>query len=113
MVRFGTWVLLSTLFATGVGRAQAPGKTEAAKLGEFILTADFPVTGRIVSPTLKARTAYFGDVDLRLPELRTLRLRGGSGEMDVVLDAAKHGSNPDHWYNTGFAVDAHARLFIS
>jgi len=94
-------------------RDKVPAEQLRTKMDDFVLTAEFPVTGRIMFPALKARTAYFGDVDLRLPELRTMRLRGGAGEADVVVDAAKYGSAPDQWFDTGFAVDSHAGLVIT
>jgi len=94
-------------------REKIPPEQLRIKMDDFILTAEFPVTGRIMASALKARTAYFGDVDLRLSELRNLRLRGGSGEAEVVLDAAKYGSTPDQWFDSGFAVDSLAGLIIT
>jgi hypothetical protein len=94
-------------------RDKVPGDQLRTKVDDFILTTEFPVTGRIISPALRARTAYFGDVDVRLSELRNLRLHGGSGEVDVVVDAAKYGSAPDQWFDTGFGVDVHGRLVIT
>jgi hypothetical protein len=94
-------------------RDKIPAEQLRTKTDDFILTAEFPVTGRIMFPTLRVRTAYFGDVDLRLSELRQLRLHGGSGEAEVVVDAAKYGSAPDQWLDTGFAVDSHAGLVVT
>ena len=94
-------------------RDKVPAEQLRIKSEDFVLTAEFPVTGRIMFPVLRARTSYFGDVDLRLAELRTLQLRGGAGEADIVLDAAKYGSAPDQWFDSGFAVDAHAGLLVS
>jgi hypothetical protein len=94
-------------------RDRVPAEQLRTKVDDFLLTAEFPVTGRIISPALKVRTAYFGDVDLRLSELRSLRLRGGTGEVDVVVDAAKNGSAPDQWLDTGFTVDGRMRLTVT
>jgi hypothetical protein len=94
-------------------RDKVPPEQLRLKSDDFILTAEFPVTGRIMFPVLRARTSYFGDVDLRLAELRTLQLRGGAGEAEIVVDAGKYGSAPDQWLDTGFAVDSHAGLVIS
>jgi hypothetical protein len=94
-------------------REKVPAEHLRTKVDDFILTAEFPITGRIVSPSIKVRTTYFGDVELRLSELRTLRFSGGSGEMDIVVDAAKYGSAPDQWMDTGFKVDEHSRLVIT
>jgi hypothetical protein len=94
-------------------RDRIPAEQLRLKSEDVILTAEFPVTGRIMFPVLKARTAYFGDVDLRLSELRTLRLRGGAGEAEIILDAARYGSAPDQWFDTGFVVDSHAGLVVT
>ena len=45
-------------------RDKIPPEQLRLKSEDVILTAEFPVTGRIMFPVLKARTAYFGDVDL-------------------------------------------------
>jgi hypothetical protein len=94
-------------------REKFPPDQLRTKAEDFVVTAEFPVTGRIAAPALKVRTTYFGDVDLRLSELRSLRLHGGAGEIDVVVDAAKHGSAPDQWLDTGFPVDAYSRLVVT
>jgi hypothetical protein len=94
-------------------RDKVPAEQLRIKSDDYILTAEFPVTGRIMFPVLRARTSYFGDVDLRLAELRTLQLRGGAGEAELVVDAGKYGSAPDQWFDTGFVVDSHAGLVIT
>jgi hypothetical protein len=90
-----------------------PADQLRTKVEDFIVTAEFPLTGRILTPSLKARTVYFGEVDLRLSDLRHLRLRGGWGDLEVVVDAGKYGSTPDTWLDSGFAVDTHAGLVIT
>jgi hypothetical protein len=94
-------------------RDKVPADQLRTKVEDFIITAEFPLTGRILTPSLKARTVYFGEVDLRLSDLRELRLRGGWGETEVVVDAARYGSAPDQWFDSGFMVDAHAGLVIT
>jgi len=94
-------------------REKIPPEQLRLKVDDYILTAEFPVTGRIMTPALKARTSYFGDVDMRLSELRDLRLRGGMGEAEVVVDAAKYGSGPDQWFDSAFAVDSHSGVVIT
>jgi hypothetical protein len=80
---------------------------------DVIHTAEFTVIGRISSQTIKAHSPHFGDVALKLSELRTMHVRQHGGKQDVVLDAAKHGSSLEQWCDTGIAVDAGQRLLLT
>lgn len=75
-----------------------------------IETTEFTVAGRIAGPALKARTALFGDLDLRLCEVRTIR-RADSPSGAVVVDAARH--TLDAWLDTGINVDSAEPLRLS
>jgi hypothetical protein len=79
---------------------------------DVIHTTEFPVIGRIASPTIKAHSAHFGELALKLSDLRTVHLRGGGGECELTVDASKHGSAPDQWLDTGVNVDVNIRLVI-
>lgn len=79
---------------------------------DYIQTTEFPVIGRIVHPTLKAHSAHFGELHLKLCDLRTLFIRGQSGDGEVVVDAAKYGSAPDQWLDSGIVVDPSQRVSI-
>lgn len=80
---------------------------------DVVHTVEFTIIGRIVSPTIKARSAHFGDLSLKLSDLRTVHLRSAGREIDLQLDAAKHGSAADQWLDTGVTVDASMRLTIT
>jgi hypothetical protein len=77
---------------------------------DVITTTEFTVTGKITSQTIKAHSPHFGDVSLKLSELRTVHLRQHGGKLDLIVDAAKHGSALDQWCDTGITVDAGQRI---
>lgn len=82
------------------------------KCEDSIQTNEFAITGRVVTPTIKARSTHFGEVTLKLSDLRSLHIRSGTGETEVVVDAAKYGSATDQWMDAGMVVDASLRLVI-
>jgi hypothetical protein len=80
------------------------------KLDDVIQTADFPVTGRIVSQTIKAYSPLFGEQSLKLSDVRSMHLRGVRGEIEMTVDAMKHG---DAWFDTGVSLDPQLRLIVT
>lgn len=80
---------------------------------DVVHTAEFTVVGRITSQTFKARSPHFGEVSLKLSELRTMHVRQHGGKQELSLDSAKHGSALDQWCDTGISLDAAQRLVIS
>ncbi len=79
---------------------------------DYIQTMEFPITGRILHPAIKAHSTHFGDLSLKLSELRTLFVRGNSSDNDLVVDAAKFANAPDQWFDAGVIVDPALRLII-
>jgi hypothetical protein len=88
---------------------------ELLKLREedVIHTSEFTIIGKIIAPTLKAHSPHFGEVALKLSELRTLQVRLHGGKNELVVDAGRHGSALDQWCDTGMTVDASQRLVIT
>ncbi|MCI0380075.1 MAG: hypothetical protein L0215_21030 [Gemmataceae bacterium] len=91
---------------------KTPAENLRVKEDDYIQTVEFPVTGRIVHATLKAHSAHFGELSLKLSDLRTLFVRGNSADSELVVDASKYGSAPDQWFDTGVIVDPSQRLLI-
>jgi len=89
-----------------------PQENLRTKEEDVIHTIEFPITGRILSSTIKAHSTHFGELNLKLSDLRTMFVRGTGAETEIVLDAAKYGSTPDQWYDTGLVVDPSQRLVI-
>src|SRR5262245_2154547 len=88
---------------------------ELLKLREedVIHTAEFPITGKILSQSIKAHSPHFGEVALKLSELRTMHVRQQGGKAELIVDSAKHGSALDQWCDSGVTVDAGQRLVIA
>lgn len=82
------------------------------KEDDFVQTIEFPITGRVMHPTIKAHSTHFGELSLKLSDLRTLFVRGTTGDSELVVDATKYGSAPDQWLDTGVIVDPSQRLII-
>lgn len=80
---------------------------------DVIHTAEFTIIGTITSQTLKAHSPHFGEVPLKLSELRSMHLKHQGGKQELVVDAGKHGSALDQWCDAGVTVDAGQRLVIT
>lgn len=80
---------------------------------DVVHTAEFTIIGRVTSQTLKAHSPHFGEVAIKLSELRTVHMKQQGGKSDLVVDAGKFGSALDQWCDTGILVDAGQRLLIT
>jgi hypothetical protein len=80
---------------------------------DVIQTAEFPISGRIVTPTMKAFSPYFGEVQLQIADLRLMRSLVGSGDLLVNVDAARYGSAQDQWMETDYHVSGSTGLVIT
>lgn len=80
---------------------------------DVIHTTEFTVIGRITSQSIKAHSPHFGEVQLKLSELRTLHMRHNGSKQELIVDATKHGSSLDQWLDTGISADAQQRLIIT
>lgn len=92
---------------------RVPAELLRLKEDDVIHTAEFTVVGRIASPTLRAQSPHFGELALKLSDLRTLHLRHQGGSLELIVDASKHGSEVDQWLDTGVVVDPSQRLTVS
>lgn len=95
---------------------QIKGKYNADQLrltvNDRIVTNDFPIVGRIVSPTIRAQNAYFGARDLKLTELRSIIWLGNNTDVEVLVDAGKY-CHRTNWMDTGVPVEAGSGLQIN
>jgi hypothetical protein len=67
---------------------------------DLVQTFDFTIAGRVTSPTIRAMTTIFGDTQLKVSDLRSIRVLGGQAEVEVNVDAAKYTST-HNWMDTG------------
>ncbi len=94
-------------------QAAHPKKDLKTTTDDKIITRSFTIVGKILTTTIKSKTEYFGDVELHLAKMRTLRSVGGSGlDMEFALDAAKY-SSQGQWMDTGYQVDNRSTLQVT
>jgi hypothetical protein len=82
------------------------------KEDDVIHTNEFTVVGRIAAPTIKAQSPHFGDVALKLSDLRAMHVRQQCNNGELVVDAAKYGCEPGQWLDTGVLVDPSMKLMV-
>jgi hypothetical protein len=80
---------------------------------DLIQTSKFALSGKIVTPVIKAKAEYFGDLELKPPQLRSIRRVADAVKVEILVDAAKHGRQNAPWMDTGFKVEANSKLMIS
>jgi hypothetical protein len=89
-----------------------PAENLRTKMEDTIQTTEFPIVGRIVSPAIKAHSVHFGEMSLKLSDLRSIQLRGSGDDAVVTVDAGKYGSQADKWLDSGTVVGPNLRLII-
>lgn len=80
---------------------------------DTIVTLDFTVVGQVETATLKARGPYFGEVSLKLSDVRSLRLLATDRETPLAIDAGRHGGQQENWLDTGVTIRAGSGLRIA
>jgi hypothetical protein len=93
-------------------RAKVAAKELGLGADDRVVTAKFIIVGRILTRAIKARTEYFGDAQLSLPQLRHLRVLVDSKDGNVIIDAGKY-ANANEWLDTNVMVDATSMLIIA
>jgi hypothetical protein len=94
-------------------QAKHPKKDLKTTTDDRVVTTNFTIVGRILTPTVKAKTEYFGEQELNLSKMRTLRAFGGvSLDMDIALDSSKY-ANVGQWMDTNFQVDGQTAITIA
>jgi hypothetical protein len=79
---------------------------------DSIQTAEFSITGRVLTPGIKVHSETFGEITLKLCQLRSLAQRGQAGDVEVNVDAAQFGTSTDIWMDSGVSVDSGLKLII-
>ena len=82
---------------------------------DVVETTEFTVRGRLDGPGLKTRTRYFGEVTMRLNELRGLKAVGVvAADGKVAIDAARYAKQGwAAWMDTGVDVSADRPLEVT
>lgn len=96
-------------------RDRVPAAMLRIKPDDFIQTNEFPIQGKITMSTIKVRTAYFGDLDLKVADLRGIRLTACGGDLsEVTVDATRYSlQDMSQWLDTGIVVDTDTPLTIA
>jgi hypothetical protein len=92
-------------------KAKVSAKDLNIPADDKIVTKRFIIVGRIVTPSIKAKSEYFGDVEHSIAKLRSLRIFGESHEADVMVDAARYAAN-NQWLDTGVKIESARTLAI-
>jgi hypothetical protein len=79
---------------------------------DVIHTNEFNVVGKILSHSIKAHSPHFGEVSIKLCDLRSLHLRQQCNTGEHYVDAGKYGCEPNQWLDTGVTVDSSMRLVL-
>jgi hypothetical protein len=70
-----------------------------------VITPTQTLVGRILTPTVKTRGEYFGEMEHKVANMRTLRAITRSGpEADLSVDAGKY-ANAGPWLDTEYQLD--------
>jgi hypothetical protein len=92
-------------------KASVPENLLRLTTDDRIITTEFPIVGKIVSPAIKAKTQYFGDLDLKLTELRSIAWVAANLDTEVSIEAAKYAVK-DQWLDTGVTLDGNSGVTI-
>jgi hypothetical protein len=94
-------------------KAKHPLRNLRLREDDIIVTANFTVVGRIITPTVKAKAENFGELDMPLTKLRAIRsLTSAQQEVEVAIDAGKY-AVVGQWMDSGFEVRQGMRLDIT
>jgi hypothetical protein len=92
-------------------RAKHPADALRVLVSDRIITTDFPIVGKIVSPTIKAENHLLGARNFKLGELRTIAWMTGNNEVEVMVDASKYCSRTA-WMETSVNIEAGMTLHV-
>lgn len=93
-------------------KANLPAKEQRLQHNDVIVLPTFTLVGRIITPAVVARAEYFGEVQLPITQLRTLRSTESPSEVVVSVDAARYAS-ANEWLQTEFQSDGRTKVSIS
>jgi hypothetical protein len=79
---------------------------------DTVVAIDFTIVGQVEVPTFKVRTPYFGETNLKLAEIRSMRWLANEQESKLTVDAARYGGQTETWMETGIELRAGAGLQI-
>ncbi len=73
---------------------------------DTVVALDFTIIGHVETPSVKARTPYFGETTLKLAEVRGMRWLVNDHETKLSVDAARYAAQQEKWLDTGLKLRA-------
>ncbi len=94
-------------------REKIPENQMRIKEDDLIQTADFSIVGQVAATTIKAKTAIFGEAQLKVTDMRGINWMGVVGEVEVTIDGATYARGANQWMDTGVEVSPDEELVIA
>jgi hypothetical protein len=94
-------------------RQKVPEDQLRVKDDDLIQTAEFSIVGKITATTIKATTPVFGEAQLRVSDLRSIRWLGSQAEVEVMIDGTKYAVAGNQWMDTGVELSLDDELAIT
>lgn len=94
-------------------RIKVPAEQLRSRMDDLVHTQSFTIAGKIEVGTIKAKTEHFGEVDLKVVDLRNIASTAGASELKISVDAATYGSGNVQWMDTGFTVQPDVQVVIT
>ncbi len=94
-------------------RKKVPENKLRVREDDLIQTAEFTIIGKILNPTIKAKSGIFGETQLHIADLRGIRWMGQQAEAELTIDAAKYAVNASQWMDTGLELNEGDELTIT
>lgn len=91
---------------------KVPPELRELKAHDVVHAASFPIVGRVIGKNMEVHSTHLGKIVLEFSDVRRLDVRTADSEREFTIDAAKHGSAPDQWLDSGITVDPSVRVVI-
>jgi hypothetical protein len=94
-------------------QTKLPKKDLKTMREDRLVTPTHTIVGRILTPMVKTKADYFGEMEHQIANMRTLRAVAGPGlDLEFSLDAVKY-ANQGQWMETDYQVDGRSTILIT
>lgn len=94
-------------------REAIPAEKLVLREFDILHTDDFPIHGRIEKSSFKARSPYFGELQIRLSDLRHIRSLTSGSSAELVVEASRHGLVQEQWFDCRIELSEGAPLTVT
>ena len=98
-----------------VAKIQAKHSKKDLKLStdDRVITPTQTLVGRILTPSIKTTGEYFGAMDHKIGNMRSVRaVAKAGGDMDIAVDAGKY-ANGTQWLDTTYQLDGKSTVVVT